>query len=134
VLLLRSARLIFALAALSVSLECAAGTGAGTFRVNITLNNPAGQSALCTSQSLSESTGAVVQVMCSTGQFVSISPRPGAPFAGVHGGAFTYYFSPAGNFRLEDSRGLFQGAGTVTEYHVYGRDQFDQFIDILVTF
>ena len=132
--MLRSVRPILALAALLVSIECVAGAGAGTFRVNITLNNPAGQSALCTSQSLSESTGAVVQVLCSTGQFVSISPRPGAPFAGVHGGAFTYYFSPSGNFRLEESRNLYQGAGTVTEYHVYGRDQYDQFIDVLVTF
>jgi hypothetical protein len=130
----RSARLVLALAALSVSLECAAATGAGTFRVNITLDDPAGQSALCTSQSLSESTGAVVQVVCSTGQFVSIGPRPGAPFAGVHGGAFTWYFSPTPEFRLEDSRGLYLGVGTVTEYRVYSRDQFDRFIDILVSF
>jgi hypothetical protein len=132
--LLRSARRLLAIAALLVSLESAAGVGAGTFRVDITLGNPQGQSALCTSQTLSESTGATVQVVCSTGQFVSIGPRPGAPFAGVHGGAFTYYFSPTPEFQLEDSRTLFQGSGTVTEYRVYSRDQFDQFVDILVSF
>lgn len=131
---LHSARPLLAIAALLVSLESAAGTGAGTFRVNITLGNAQGQSALCTSQTLSGSTGATVQVLCSTGQFVSIGPRPGAPFAGVHGGAFTYYFSPTPEFRLEDSRSQFQGSGTVTEYRVYSRDRFDQFIDILVTF
>jgi len=108
--------------------------GAGTFRVNIDLNDPAGKSALCVSQSLSQSTGALVQVVCSTGQFVSIGPRPGAPFAGVHGGAFTYYFSPTPDFQLEGSRSVMQGAGTVTEYRVYSRDQYDRFIDILVSF
>jgi hypothetical protein len=131
---LRSARPLLAIAALLVSLESAAGVGAGTFRVNITLGNAQGQSALCTSQSLSNSTGATVQVLCSTGQFVSIGPRPGAPFAAVHGGAFTYYFSPTPEFRLDTSRSQFQGSGTVTEYRVYSRDQFDQLIDILVSF
>jgi hypothetical protein len=133
-MLLRWARPLLALAALLASLESAAGTGTGTFRVSITLGNPQGQSTLCTSQTLSESTGAAVQVLCSTGQFVSIGPRPGAPFAGVHGGAFTYYFSPTPEFRLEESRSQLQGSGTVTEYRVYSRDRFDQFIDILVSF
>lgn len=131
--MLRSVRPILALVALSISFECAAGVGAGTFRVNISVNDP-GKSALCVSQSLSQSTGALVQVLCSTGQFVSIGPRPGAPFAGVHGGAFTYYFSPTPDFQLEGSRSVMQGAGTVTEYRVYSRDQYDRFIDILVSF
>ncbi|HET7764027.1 MAG TPA: hypothetical protein VFK92_02950 [Burkholderiales bacterium] len=131
--MLRSVRPILALVALSLSFECAAGVGSGTFRVNISVNEP-GKSALCVSQSLSQSTGALVQVLCSTGQFVSIGPRPGAPFAGVHGGAFTYYFSPTPDFQLEGSRSLMQGSGTVTEYRVYSRDRYDQFIDILVSF
>ena len=132
--MLRSARLLLALVALSLSLECAAGVGSGTFRVNISVNNPAGNSALCVSQSLSQETGAVVKVLCSTGQFVSIGPRPGAPFAGVDGAAFTYYFSPTPDFRLDTSRSVMQGSGTVTEYRVYSRDQYDRFIDILVSF
>lgn len=132
--MLRSARLLLALAALSFSFDCAAGLGSQNFRVNIDVNDPAGKSALCVSQTLSQQTGAVVQVLCSTGQFVSIGPRPGAPFAGVHGGAFSYYFSPTPDFQLESSRSVMQGAGTVTEYRVYSRGQYDRFIDILVSF
>ena len=131
--MLRFARSLLALAALSISFECAAGVGSGTFRVNISVNDP-GKSALCVSQSLSQATGALVQVICSTGQFVSIGPRPGAPFAGVHGGAFTYYLNPASNFQLEGSRSVMQGTGTVTEYRVYSRDGIDRFIDVLVSF
>jgi hypothetical protein len=130
----RFARSLLALAALSISLECAAGVGSGTFRVSITVNDPAGKSALCVSQSLSQATGALVQVICSTGQFVSIGPRPGAPFAGVRGGAFTYYLSPTPDFQLDSSRSVMQGTGTVTEYRVYSRDGIDRFIDILVSF
>lgn len=131
---LRSVGFAFAVAALFTALECAAGTTAGPVRVNVTLNNPAGQSALCTSQSLSQSTGAVVKVLCSNGQFVSISPSPGAPFAGAHGGAFTFYFSPTAGFPAQDSRGPLQGAGTVTEYRVYLRDEDDRFVEVLVSF
>ena len=130
---LRWLRLILAVAALSGGLECAAGVGSANFRVAITLNDP-GKSALCTSQSLSQATGALVQVICSTGQFVSIGPRPGAPFAGVHGGAFTYYLAPTPDFQLDSSRSIMQGAGTVTEFRVYSPNGYDRFIDILVSF
>ncbi|HET7763935.1 MAG TPA: hypothetical protein VFK92_02485 [Burkholderiales bacterium] len=130
---LRAVRFALAGVALLRVLECAAGTTAGPVRVNVTLNNPAGQSALCTSQALSESTGAVVKVLCSNGQFVSISPRAGTPFAGVHGGAFTYYLGPAG-ILPQESRGPLQGAGTVTEYRVYSRDQDDRFVEVIVSF
>jgi hypothetical protein len=129
---LRSVHFALAVAALLTALECAAGTTAAPVRVNITLNNPAGQSTLCTSQALSDSTGAVVKVLCSNGQFVSISPRAGAPFAGVHGGAFTYYFSPASGLRAQALSGPYQGVGTVTEYRVYTDE--DGSIDILVSF
>jgi hypothetical protein len=131
---LQLTRSLLALLALSLSFECAAGVGSGTFRVNISVNEPAGKSALCISQTLSQATGATVQVTCSTGQFVSIGPRAGAPFTGVNGGAFTYYFSPTPDFQLDGSRSLMQGSGTVTEYRVYSRDQNDRFIDILVSF
>jgi hypothetical protein len=128
---LRSARLALAAAALLTALECDAGTTAGPVRVNVSLN-PAGQSALCTSQALSDATGAVVKVLCSNGQFVSIGPRAGAPFAGVHGGAFTYYFTPAWSVRTDVFSGPYQGLGTVTEYRVYSSD--DRNIDIWVSF
>ena len=135
-MLLRSARLVLALAALSSNLECAAGTGAGTFSVNITLNSSGNvqSSGICTSQTLSDRTGALVQVVCSTGQFVSISPRPGAAFAGTHGGAFTYYFSSATGAHLTDSGDRFPGTGTITQYRVYSLDQYDGRVDMLVSF
>ena len=127
-------RIAFAVVAFLIALECFAGASVEAVRVNITLTNPAGETTLCTSQSLSDGTGAVVKVLCSNGQFVSISPRPGAPFAGVHGGAFTYYFSPASSLRSEplSATGPYQGVGTVTEYRVYSGD--DRFIDVLVSF
>lgn len=136
--MLRSVRLVLALATLLISIEGAAGAGSGTFSVNITLANPGAPAApatgICTSQTLSDQTGALVQVVCSTGQFVSISPRPGAPFAPTHGGAFTYYFSPSSGFRLAGLGGLYPGAGTITEYRVYTLDEYDGRVDILVNF
>lgn len=135
-MLLRSAHLAFALAALSINFECAAGAGSGAFRVNITLNPPGNvqASGICTSQSLSDETGALVQVVCSTGQFVSISPQPGAPFSGTHGGAFNYYFSPASGYRLAGLGGNYPGAGTITGYRVYTLEEYDGRVDILVSF
>jgi hypothetical protein len=130
---LRSVRFALAVAALLSAAECVAGTSAATFKVNVTLQNQP-QSALCTSQSLSQSTGAVVKVLCSNGQFVSISPNPGVPFAGVHGGAFTYYFSPAAGVPAPNPGGSPQGTGTVTEYRVYSRDRDDRFVEVLVSF
>lgn len=134
----RSARWLFALAALLSGFECAAGAGAGTFRVDITLANPGSPAppatGICTSQSLSDQTGALVQVVCSTGQFVSISPQPGAPFAGTHGGAFNYYFSPASGYRLAGLGRLYPGAGTITGYRVYTLEEYDGRVDILVSF
>lgn len=51
-------------------------------------------SGICTSASQSQATNAQVQVVCSTGQFVSIEPSPGRPFGGTHGGAFRFTFGP----------------------------------------
>jgi hypothetical protein len=135
---LRTSRLVLALAALFFSLEGAAGKGAGTFSVHIALaypGNPASPATgICTSQTLSDQTGAIVQVVCSTGQFVSISPRPGVPFAGVHGGAFTYYFSPSSGYRLAGLGSLIPGSGTITGYRVYTLDEYEGRIDFLVSF
>jgi hypothetical protein len=106
------------------------------FSVNITLA-PSGSTpatGICTSQTLSDRTGALVQVVCSTGQFVSISPRPGAPFPGTHGGAFAYYFSSATGAHPTDSGDRFPGTGTITQYRVYSLDQYDGRVDMLVSF
>ena len=80
-------------------------------------------SGVCRSRTLSESTGASVEVACRSGQFVSIAPQPGSPFLGVHGGAFRYSIT----FRTElsewdavvagDAPGI--GWGTVTALRLY---------------
>ncbi len=136
-MLLRPARLAAALAALVVSFHSAAGSGTGAFSVNITLSNPgapgAPASGVCVSQTLSDLTGALVQVLCSTGQFVSINPKPGAPFI-AHGGAYSYYLSVGTGSRIAGLSGLPAGAGTVTEFRVFKVDEANGTIDMLVGF
>ena len=138
---MRSARLAFALVALVVSFHCAAGSGSAAFSVNISLSNPgapgapspAPPSGVCISQTLSDLTGALVQILCSTGQFVSIGPRPGAPFI-AHGGAYSYYLSVGTGSRIAGLSGLPAGAGTVTEFRVFSVDEANGTIDMLVGF
>jgi hypothetical protein len=134
---LRPARLALALAALLVSFHCAAGTGTGAFSVNITLANPSAPgtqpSTVCISQSLSDLTGALVQILCSTGQFVSIGPRPGAPFI-AHGGAYSYYLSVGTGSRTAGLGPLPVGGGTVTQYRVFSVDESNGTVDLLVGF
>ena len=136
--MLRCSRLVLALAALSVSFNCAAGSGTGAFSVNITLSNPGAPgtpppSGVCISQTLSDLTGALVQVLCSTGQFVSINPKPGAPFI-AHGGAYSYYLSVGTGSRIAGLGRLPSGTATVTEYRVFTVDEANGTIDMLVGF
>jgi hypothetical protein len=65
-----------------------AGSVSGTFSVRVQLT----QQQKCTSETLSQATNALVQVVCRSGNFVSIDPAPGKPFLGTQGGAFRYYF------------------------------------------
>lgn len=90
---------------------------------------------ICTSQSSSSNAQATVRVVCSTGQFVSIEPMPGRPFAGSHGGAHRFSFGPglalptlAGSFSL----GL--GAGTITAMRIVHTNGVDGPIEMLVSF
>jgi len=135
--MLRCSRPAVALAALIVSFNCAAGSGSAAFSVNISLSNPGAPGTppgtVCVSQTLSDLTGALVQVLCSTGQFVTIGPRPGAPFI-AHGGAYSYYLSVGTGSRLAGLGGLPVGAGTVTEYRLYSVDQANGTVDLLVGF
>jgi hypothetical protein len=75
----------------------------------------------------------LVQVLCSTGQFVSINPKPGAPFI-AHGGAYSYYLSVGTGSRIAGLSGLPAGAGTVTEFRVFKVDEANGIIDLLVGF
>jgi hypothetical protein len=136
--MLSSSRLAVALAALLLSFNCAAGSGAAAFSVDITLSNPGApgtppSSGVCISQTLSDLTGALVQVLCSTGQFVSISPKAGAPFI-AHGGAYSYYLSVGTGSRIAGLGGLPSGGATVTEYRVFTVDEANGTIDLLVGF
>jgi hypothetical protein len=138
---LRSARVATALAALLLAFNCTAGSGTGAFSVNITLANPNAPSpgtpptpsTVCVSQTLSDLTGALVQVLCSTGQFVSIGPRPGSPFI-AHGGAYSYYLSVGTGSRIAGLGPLPVGGGTVTQYRVFSVDESNGTVDLLVGF
>jgi len=116
----------------------AAGGGRGAFTVNISLNSGRDSPAptdVCTSESLSEATGAVVRVVCETGQFVSIGPRPGGRFVDTHGGAYTYYFGPSfGAIHRAGSGEFASGAGTIVSYRVYNVTEADGQLDMLVSF
>jgi hypothetical protein len=90
---------------------------------------------ICTSQSASSATQAVVRVVCSTGQFVSIESSPGRPFVGTHGGAYRFNFGPglptpalASNFNLNI------GAGTVTALRIVHTNGSQAPIEMLVSF
>ena len=128
-----------ALVALLAGAPCWAGSTSENFTVDITITQPGGGSAVtpgspspaqpsrpgvCYSRSLSEKTGASVQVVCDSGQFVSIEAVPGQPFLGVHGGAFRYSMSidrdrTAYEAAAKDPFGWRTGWGTVTMLRLY---------------
>jgi hypothetical protein len=67
---------------------------------------PTQRAGACVSRALSEQTGAVVQVACDSGQFVSIEAVPRQRFLGVHGGAFRYSLS------ISKDRSVYEAAAT----------------------
>jgi len=117
-----------AILAACAAAPCAAGTGSSQFAVNISLSTTADggsgtappASGICISQSASEQTGAIVRVVCQTGQFVSISPQPGGRFVDTHGGAYAYYFGPLSSGPIEVGEwGTGDSLGTVASLRVY---------------
>jgi hypothetical protein len=141
---------VLALAALAASAIAAAGNAGGTFSVRIGVNGaalgppgaPPGSPAApqarapdtCISESLSARTGAVVRVVCATGQFVSIGPRHGRRFLATHGGAFGYYIRPTPGV-LDPGPGASAGAGgTITSFRVYSMDEAGGPLHMLVSF
>jgi hypothetical protein len=142
---MRSASLVPVLPALMALLAGApswAGTTEASVTVGITLSQPGGSGVtpvppspgqpqrpgVCVSRSLSEQTGAVVQVACDSGQFVSIEAVPGQRFLGVHGGAFRYTLSIAKDRSVyeaaaSDAFGWRTGWGTVTMLRLYDLTQ-----------
>ena len=142
---MRSASLAPVLPALMALLAGApswAGTTDASVTVGLTLSQPGGSGVtpvppspgqpqrpgVCVSRSLSEQTGAVVQVACDSGQFVSIEAVPGQRFLGVHGGAFRYTLSIAKDRSVyeaaaSDAFGWRTGWGTVTMLRLYDLTQ-----------
>ena len=137
---MRSASLAPALPALMALLTGApswAGSAGSSVTVGITLSQPGGvtpappqttpnpqRAGVCFSRTLSEQTGAVVQVACDSGQFVSIEAVPGQRFLGVHGGAFRYSLSISRDRSVyeaaaADAFGWRTGWGTVTMLRLY---------------
>jgi hypothetical protein len=122
--------------AISTLLICSfsfADTKTGSFNVNISMLARPG---LCLSESLSESTGAAVHVVCESSQFVSIDPRPGRPFLGTHGGAFRYLFGSGASLTSQygGMPNPFIGTGTVTELRIFSADSPDAPLEILISF
>jgi hypothetical protein len=141
-------RLILALALGAFAAPGGAATTAAAFDVGINLmfpggpppaggGTPSGASAdFCVSQALSDATGAIVRVVCTSGQFVSIEARPGSPFLGVHGGAFRYYFAngiPA-HLRFLGESNPWVGPGTVTSIRVKYLEDLDGIVEMQVGF
>lgn len=122
---------ITALAALLVGTASFADTITGSFHVNISMTSRPG---LCLSESLSAATNASVQVVCQSGQFVSIDPSPGRAFLGVHGGAFRYFLLPSGSTLLGGGISPFMGKGTVTELRLYNVGSPDEPLEVLISF
>lgn len=128
-----------ALLAALASPAASAGEASASFNINITLNDalPASQ-GVCISETLSAQTNAIVQVVCSSGQFVRIDPDPAKPFLGVHGGAFLYQFGPRYEIgppdRLDGNELRYIGAGTVTAVRVYNPGSKTSLLELLVSF
>ena len=105
------------------------GGGGGTL--------PGSAGDLCISQSLSDATGAIVRVVCSSGQFVNIEADTSQPYRlGVHGGAYRFYFAngmPA-SLQFVGHGNPWVGPGTVTSLRVNYLEGLDGVIEMQVGF
>jgi len=115
------------------------GTESGIVGINISLatgNSPApGTGGVCVSQTLSERNGAVVRVVCESGQFVSISPIPGGRFVGTHGGAYSYHFgSTLRGVNVAGYGEFANGAGSIASFRVFDLSESGGRLDMLVSF
>jgi hypothetical protein len=119
-----------------------AGQAGASFKVNIQLTTPQSavqQAGVCISSVASQQTGAVVRVVCSSGQVVSIEAAPGTPaIAGVHGGAFRYSFGAgsllAPGTAMAESEQSFVGLGTATALRIADMSRRRERLEFLVSF
>lgn len=127
------------LVGLGAVFNCSAGNTGRAFGVSITLNTGApdaggGPAGTCTNQTLSEQNGATVRVVCNSGQFVSISPVPGAPFVGTHGGAYSYHFGSMQAGNVAGVGEFAHGAGSTASFRVFGVTEVDGRLDLLISY
>ena len=128
------------LVGLGAVFNCSAGSAGRAFGVDIILNTGApdaggGPAGTCINETLSEQNGATVRVACASGQFVSISPVPGAPFVGTHGGAYSYHFGST--LRAGNAAGVGEfahGAGSTASFRVFGVTEADGRLDLLISY
>lgn len=136
--------LVYALLCLTVShfaVTAHAGQASAGFQVTVrlTTHQPTSPAGVCISSVLGHETGAVVRVVCSSGQVVSIEAAPGTPvMAGVHGGAFRYSFGAgallAPGTALTDSELGFIGLGTITAMRIANLTGRRERLEFLVSF
>lgn len=131
----------FAAAALLVAAVAHGGTVAAAFSVQISLVRPdaprqwstSGNTSYCVSSSLTQQTRAQVQVVCSTGEFVSIEPLLNQEFVPTHGGAFR--FSLGGRVGELASWSMTRDRGeTVTAVELFELVENAEVIEMLVSF
>jgi len=114
---------------------CVAGTSGSVFQVRISLSSGMPADGVCTSDAVSGAHGALVRVVCSTGQFVSIDPPPGQPLRPTHGGAYRFAFGPGlPRPAMATDLGAGIGMGTVTALRVLHANGGDGLIEMWVSF
>lgn len=75
----------------SIQSVATAGTASATLTVGATLTNPGSNpNQGCVSQAFSNSSNAIVKVVCGTSQVLSIEPMPGRAILGTNGAAFRF--------------------------------------------
>ncbi len=98
-------------------------------------------SGVCTSQSQSNQSNAVVQVMCATGEFVSIEPDPSKPFTGTNGAAFRYQVAAGSRQSDQNTDSGGRGTGftagngsTVTGWRTFQSTDLTDPLALVITF
>jgi hypothetical protein len=122
-----------------------AGSASGNFDVHIRLTMPSGTdkslvppvlpTGLCISESMGQAAQALVTVVCTTGQFVSITPVYSNPYTGTHGGAHPFVLVRGGAEPPKNSRFTpYTGSGTVTSVRVLNLSGREGRLEVQVVF
>lgn len=125
------------------ALPAAAGTASSQFSVQVTVA-PAAER--CASETLSQPSSAVVQVVCNTASFVNIAPGPGT-IVGPQSSFFRYYVENVSTIRSDAPipaigslpqgfafMDLQQSVGTVTGLRVVAESGADNHYELLISF